>query len=80
MKESIREQIENTLRNMSCKKFIVRDLFVGAIFDDIPLNERLQIGKDFLEYAKQNENRIKILFEDNEMSKTDLGQQVYCKI
>lgn len=73
MKDEYINQIEKTLEKMSSKEFIVRDLFVGALFDDIPEQERMQIGREFLNYSIAHSDTIEIKKEN----KTDLNQQIY---
>lgn len=79
MNDKYLKQIEETLKVMSDKKFIVRDLFVGALFDDLSEQERMQIGKEFLSYAKTHSDIIETMYDENNMLKTDLNQQIYKK-
>lgn len=79
MNDKYLKQIEETLKVMSDKEFIVRDLFVGALFDDFSEQERMQIGREFLNYAKTHLDNIEIMYDANEMSKTELNQQKYKK-
>ena len=80
MNEKYFKELEKTLNEMSCKPFIVRDLFAGALFDDIPEQERMQIGKEFLSYAKTHSDIIEIMYDENNMLKTDLNQQIYMPV
>lgn len=51
--------------------FIVRDLFKGHLWNEQDRSERLTLGTLFLNFAKQNRDKIEVL------SKNSSGQQEY---
>ena len=66
------DQAINELSNLNPgEKFIVKDLFIGYIWNRCARSERLLLGTLFLNYVKQNLNKINLL------DKTSSGQQQY---
>ena len=56
------------------EKFLVKDLFKGYVWKRLPIATRLTLGTLFLNYAKNNPEKIRIL------SKTSANQQMYALI
>lgn len=72
---SLLEQAKREVKNINNENsFLLKDLFLGIKWKELSKNTRIQLGRLFLEYAKNNTNLLEIL------DKTNSNQQLYKKI
>lgn len=72
---SLLEQAKREVKNLNNENsFLLKDLFLGVQWKELSKNTRIQLGRLFLEYAKNNTNLLEIL------DKTNSNQQLYKKI
>lgn len=72
---SLLEQAKREVKNLNNdNSFLLKDLFLGVQWKELSKNTRIQLGRLFLEYAKNNTNILEIL------DKTNSNQQLYKKI
>lgn len=72
---SLLEQAKREVKNLNNdNSFLLKDLFLGVQWKELSKNTRIQLGRLFLEYAKNNTNLLEIL------DKTNSNQQLYKKI
>lgn len=72
---SLLEQAKREVKNINNENsFLLKDLFLGVQWKILSKNTRIQLGRLFLEYAKNNTDLLEIL------DKTNSNQQLYKKI
>lgn len=70
------KQAINEVRNLiPGEEFIVKDLFIGYLWNRIPRNERLTLGSLFLDWVTNNQNSHVI-----KLAKNSSHQQMYRKV
>lgn len=72
---SLLEQAKREVKNLNNENsFLLKDLFLGVQWKELSKDTRIQLGRLFLEYAKNNTNLLEILDKNNS------NQQLYKKI
>ena len=72
--EKLLQEALEEIKNLNSEEvFLVKDLFKGYIWNRIPLNNRLRLGRSFLYEVEKNSSII-------QLEKNVSGQQKYKKI